>query len=98
MIENIEMLPEMKKNLKRIALEKGTTMRELITNAILTIIDNDDAVVETEKNNDFTSLTINISKQNKDKIRKYVYYHDCKYRDIWMAAAYKAIRDNEEYL
>ena len=98
MIENIEMLPETKKNLKRIALEKNMTMRELITNAVLAIIENDDAVKRTEKNNDFTSLTINISRKNKDKVRKYVYYHDCKYRDIWIAAANRVIEDNQELI
>ena len=95
MIENIEMLPETKKNLKRIALEKNTTMRELITNAVLSIIKENKRVEKTQKNNDFTSLTINISRENKDKVRKYVYYHDCKYRDIWIAAANKVIEDNE---
>lgn len=96
MIESIEMLPDTKKNLKRIAIEKDTTMRQLITDAVLAIIETDDSVSPTEKSNDFTSLTINISRKDKDKIRRYVYYHDCKYRDIWIAAAEKVISDNAE--
>lgn len=96
MIENIEMLPDTKKNLKRIAIEKETTMRQLITDAVLNIIEADDSVEPTEKSENFTSLTINISRKDKDKIRKYVYYHDCKYRDIWIAAAKKVIADNAE--
>lgn len=96
MIENIEMLPETKKDLKRIALEKNITMRELITQAVLEVIDEDDPVPETQKSENFTSLTINISRENKDKIRKYVYYHDCKYRDIWHAAANRVIENNRE--
>ena len=38
MIENIEMLPDLKKNLKRIALEKNTTMRKLITDKVKNFI------------------------------------------------------------
>lgn len=98
MIENIEMLPDLKKNLKRIALEENTTMRKLITDAVLEIINADESVEETQKSENLTSLTINISRQDKDKVRKYVYYHDCKYRDIWVAAAQRVVDNNRELI
>lgn len=98
MIENIEMLPEVKKDLKRIALEKNITMRQLITDSALKIVEEDVSVPETKKQEGFTSLTINISREDKDKIRKFVYYHDCKYRDIWSAAAERVIAENQELI
>ena len=92
--ENVELNKETKKKFKIIAAQQGISMRDLLLAEANTIIEADVEVPvrEREKEDNRSSLIINIPMDFKDDIRLFVNTHDIKIRDLWVESVDRIIK------
>ena len=92
--ENVELNKETKKKLKIIAAQEGVSMRDLLLTETKSIIQEDAEIPirEREKEENRSSLIINVPIEFKDDVRLFVNTHDIKIRDLWVESVDRIIK------
>ena len=96
-LENIELNSNVKIKLKTISVQKSEHMRDLIIKQAHKIIDNNEYVPRTERDDDRTSLIIAVKNDFKENIKTFCSIKDIRIRDFWVECVNRIIReyDNE---
>lgn len=97
MQENIELKDTDKIKLKTISAQKVTHMKDLLLNEARLIIDNDDIVPRTNRENseDRTSLIIKVDDDFKDEIKRFCGVHSIRIRDFWVECVHRIIESDK---
>lgn len=92
--ENVELNKETKKKFKIIAAQEGVSMRDLLLTETKSIIQEDAEIPirEREKEENRSSLIINVPIEFKDDVRLFVNTHDIKIRDLWVESVDRIIK------
>lgn len=96
-LENIELNNNVKIKLKTISVQQSKHMRDLIVEQAHKIIDNNEYVPRTERDEDRTSLIIEVKDDFKQEIKTFCSIKDIRIRDFWVECVNKVIGeyDNE---
>lgn len=96
-LENIELNSNVKIKLKTISVQQSEHMRDLIIKQAHKIIDNNEYVPRTERDDDRTSLIIAVKNDFKENIKTFCSIKDIRIRDFWVECVNRIIReyDNE---
>ena len=84
MQENIELGRKIKIEFKSLAAKNQVTMKDWLLNEAKEIIDNNEVVHRTEREDDRDSLIIKVPDDLKDRIKDYCEQEDVRIRDFWV--------------
>lgn len=84
MQENIELGRKIKIEFKSLAVKNQVTMKDWLLNEAKEIIDNNEVVHRTEREDDRDSLIIKVPDDLKDRIKDYCEQEDVRIRDFWV--------------
>ena len=90
-LENIELNADVKIDLKTISVQKSEHMRDLIIKQAHKIIDNNEYVPRTERDDNRTSLIISVKNDFKDDIKLFCSVKDIRIRDFWVECVNQVI-------
>ena len=97
MQENIELGRKIKIEFKSLAAKNQVTMKDWLLNEAKDIIDNNDIVHRTEREDDRDSLIIKVPDDLKIRIKNYCEQEDVRIRDFWVECVKRIIeRYNNE--
>lgn len=83
-LENIELNKKIKVELKTISVQHSKHMRDLIIEEAHKIIDNNDDIPRVDRDDNRTSLIIEVSDSFKKDIKNYCELKDVRIRDFWV--------------
>lgn len=92
MLENIELGSKLKHDFKVMSSKEGIFMKDLILNEAREILSSDYSVPTIEREENYTSLIINVSEDLKDEIKSYCNMNDIRLRDFWIECIHKSMR------
>lgn len=94
MQENIELKDTDKIQLKTVSAQQVTHMKDLILEEAHLIIDNNDSVPRTEREDESsrTSLIIKVDDDFKDEIKTFCGLHSIRIRDFWVECVQRILR------
>lgn len=97
MQENIELGRKIKIEFKSLAAKNQVTMKDWLLNEAKDIIDNNEIVHRTEREDDRDSLIIKVPDDLKIRIKNYCEQEDVRIRDFWVECVKRIIeRYNNE--
>ena len=97
MQENIELGRKIKIEFKSLAAKKQVTMKDWLLNEAKDVIDNNEIVHRTEREDDRDSLIIKVPDDLKIRIKDYCEQEDVRIRDFWVECVKRIIeRYNNE--
>lgn len=96
MLENIEIGFQLKHDFKVMSTEKNIYMKDLIINEANEILDSGHTVHQFEREDEYTSLIIDISPELKDEIKSYCKANGVRIRDFWMECIQQSMRRYDE--
>jgi len=94
-LENIELNSDVKIKLKTISVQKSEHMRDMIVSQAHKIIDNNEFVPRTERDEDRTSLIISVKNDFKEEIKTFCSLKDIRIRDFWVECVNRIIGEYE---
>lgn len=95
-LENIELGKNKKIELKTISVQKSEHMRDLLLKEGHKIIDNNDMVPRVERDEDRTSLIIEVPDSFKADIKHYCEMKRVRIRDFWVECVNRVLEEYNE--
>ena len=92
MLENIELGSDLKHNFKVMSSKEGVFMKDLIIAEAHDILSSDHIVPTIDREENYTSLIINVSEDLKEEIKAYCNLNDIRLRDFWIECIEKSMR------
>lgn len=96
MLENIEIGFQLKHDFKVMSTENNIYMKDLILNEAREILDSGSMVHQFDREDEYTSLIIDISPDLKDEIKYYCNVNKVRIRDFWMECIQQSMRRYNE--
>lgn len=84
MLENIEVGSQLKHDFKVMSTKENVYMKDLIITEAEEILDQNEEVPSLERENNYTSLIIDISEDLKNRIKDYCQDNEVRIRDFWV--------------
>ena len=92
MLENIEIGFQLKHDFKVMSTENNIYMKDLIVNEAENILSSDHTVPVVEREENYTSLIIDISEDLKRDVKDYCQEHRIRIRDFWIECIQESMR------
>ena len=92
MLENIELGSNLKHDFKVMSSKEGIFMKDLIITEARDILSSDYTVPSIDREENYTSLIINVSEDLKEEIKSYCNMNDIRLRDFWIECIKKSMR------
>lgn len=95
MIENVELYGDTKIRMKHMCVDTNTPMSKWMIAGARYVLDECIPLVNTPPDDTYTSYTMDISPELKEKILAYVKLNDAKIRDFWVTVSNVVITSPE---
>lgn len=91
MLENIELGSPLKHDFKVMSTKENIFMKDLIIAEARDILSSDHVVPSVEREENYTSLIINVPEDLKEEIKAYCNMNDIRIRDFWIECIKKSM-------